>query len=106
MNFLGRYLAEEGRHEEAVIVFEQLVGLDPVLHRKNEAWVRQYLGFSHQRKSEWKQAARFYERALELDPTNRRLLMDTARVFERLGRGPEAKALADRAAKLGPGSGQ
>jgi tetratricopeptide (TPR) repeat protein len=50
-------------------------------------------------------AARHYERALELDPTNPDIIRDAAKLASRLGRLDEAVALYEYAVSRDPGGG-
>ena len=91
LNYLARFLSVEKRQDEAAEVMLQLLALDPILPSKNEAWIRNYLGYWYQGRGDWETALEYYKEAMALDPGVRRHVMDVVRALRELGHDDEAE---------------
>ncbi len=83
---LGSMLCQEERHAEAAVIFERLLALAPNLPKQQEGWVHGYLGSRNESEGRLEEAARHYERGLELDPGHEERKNRLARVLRALGR--------------------
>lgn len=90
-------LAGAGQLDEAEARFQELIGIQsniPVLHVN--------LGYVYVQKEDWERAEASYLTALELNPGDPNALVALAEVYRDTGRGDEAMALLDRAARENP----
>ncbi len=78
--YLGNFLYDRRRHEEAITAWEAAVRLDPGY---SVAWRNLGLAYYNIRRQP-AQARRAYERALRCDPTDARLLFERDQLWKRL----------------------
>jgi len=94
-------LAAEGKLDEAVAVFEELVAEYP-----NIADVHYNLGLLHAKQEDWSAAIESLEKAVELKPDHGAAALALAGAYEKSGRGEEAEARVQRAAAENPNDAQ
>jgi tetratricopeptide (TPR) repeat protein len=87
-------LANEGKLDEAVAVFEALLESHP-----NIADIHYNLGLLHVQQEEWGPAIASLEKAIELKPDHGAAALALAGAYEKSGRGDEAAARIEQAAR-------
>jgi tetratricopeptide (TPR) repeat protein len=92
----GRRLGNEGRWEEALAAYEQLLQIDPA-----DAWAHILRGEALESLDRCEESLAAYDRAVELDPTHVLAHAKRGFVLRRLGRDREANAAFKQSAKLG-----
>ena len=94
---LGSLLLDLGRPDQAVIVFDRLLGEDP-----NDAEARNNVGLAHERMGDFAAAETHYRGAIEANPGLAEPLGNLGNVHVALGRRDEAEATYRRAIALAP----
>jgi tetratricopeptide (TPR) repeat protein len=94
---IGYALAEQGRHEEALTIFEGLAVLAPAT-----AYFQSALGALWLRKGEHERAVEHLEAALAADPGDVAALVNRGEAAMRLGDASEARRHLLAALELGP----
>jgi len=90
-------LAEEGKLDEAIAIFEELVAEYP-----NIADVHFNLGVLHAKQEDWGPAIESLEKAVELQPDHGAASLALAGAYEKSGRGEEAETKIRKAAEDNP----
>jgi tetratricopeptide (TPR) repeat protein len=85
--YLGNLLYDRRRHEEALVLWERSVKLDP---SHSIAWRNLGIGSFNIRKSP-EQARKAYEKAFRADPSNARLLFERDQLWKCLGESPSKR---------------
>lgn len=93
----GFNLFQEGRFRESLDLFERLAAMD-----STEAYFQTALGACHLALDDLEQAESFFNRAIELDPTDITPFVNRGEVFLRLGKVMEAARDFNHAVSLDP----
>ena len=96
MNSLGVLYAKFGQSDKAEETFKQILDKKPYLPALLN------LGHLYFRKSDWKNALSYYQRASEMDPGNPHALLALARVNQELQNYPDARANYEKLKAISP----